>query len=136
MRCRNHILVFNNAICVIPMAYQVHSFWVCINPAIPHYFMCKKAIFRDSHGINLATSAVIFFSSVMRVCIRKNNVYSSRTYSFTCSWALCPKLIPPNDVFNCVGILVAIITTSILIIIQGTSSIFMERWCKIIPIFS
>ncbi len=114
-----------------------------IHPTVPNYLMSIEPIFRDTHWIYLSTAAVIFLTTIMCIRITKNNIHTSGTHALSSSWTHFPIIVPTCYTFDCMCILIVIVSTSIsyfrsvYIAVCGSSgSFFVKRRRKFVPIFT
>src|SRR5690606_25434170 len=136
LSCADHLYIFFCMFRIIPMPDNMQSLGIRINPSIPHHLMGIVRIFRNAHSVYLATSAVVFFSSIMGVGIREDNIHASRTYPTSCTWADLPVFPPPANRFQGMLILVPIVIAGIVTFIQRSFPLLMERVGIFVPIFT
>src|SRR5690606_3616579 len=112
---------------IVPMPDDVHPVFLDIYPTVPHHLMGEIAILFNPHGVHLAAAAVIFGTPEMGIRIGENNIHTAGTHPLTRTRPLPPILLPADDVFDGMAILVAVICRCRFATVQRAGSIFMIR---------
>src|SRR6188508_2788555 len=99
-----------------------------VDPAVPHHLMRKEAVFRNPHRIYFATTTIVFRAARVCIRVREDDVDTARADSSASTWTLTPVVVPACDVFDCVGVLVPVVSARILVPILWPDAIFMKRW--------
>src|SRR5690606_39891497 len=88
------------------------------------------------HRIDFSASTVVLFPSIMRIGVGENNVYTTRTDTFSRSRAYFPVFPPASYGLHGVLILISVVIAGIISFIQGAFPLLMERIGMFIPVFT
>src|SRR5262245_51388258 len=91
------------------MTDEMSAWLFGLDPAVPHDLVREIIVLGNAHGIDFTAASVVLHAACVRVGIGKDDVDAAAVD--TCAGTRALKVIvePANDIFDGVGILVAIV---------------------------
>ena len=104
------------------------------HPSIPHHLMRIKSVLWQTHGIHHPTGTIVTLPTVMRVCVREDNLGAAIRHTFTCTRTFLPVVEPSAHHLHSKLVVVLIVGRSVITPIQRAITMPMVGIGVIIPI--
>ena len=79
---------------VIPMSHDICLWLLRLYPSVPHHLMDEEGVLGDAHGVDNTTGTIVLFATMMRVGVRKDNLYTTRGDAGARARTFAPVVVP------------------------------------------